>query len=80
MNLADFTRWKRVTPEWRVQPTGTLPVAFTYLKEILSAAEYDCMVRQFKNGQREIRVENGFIVTSFTPGSVVAEDRPQNAE
>jgi hypothetical protein len=63
----DATRWARVKPEWRSLPKDTLPLAFDYLKSVLSAEEYDRMVRQYQRGQREVRIENGFIVTCFTP-------------
>ena len=63
----DETRWARVKPEWRTLPKDTLPLAFNYLKSVLSAEEYDRMVRQYQSGQREVRVENGYIVTCFTP-------------
>lgn len=36
----DATRWARVKPEWRSLPKDTLPLAFDYLKSVLSAEEY----------------------------------------
>lgn len=66
-HAVDATRWTRVKPEWRTLPKDTLPLAFDYLQSVLSAEEYDRMVRQYQNGQREVRIENGFIVTCFTP-------------
>jgi hypothetical protein len=63
----DTTRWTRVKPEWRSAPGNTLPLAFTYLKEILSTQEYERMVREYQDGKREVRIENGFIVTCFVP-------------
>ncbi len=63
----DATRWARVKSEWRSLPKDTLPLAYDYLKSVLSAEEYDRMVRQYQRGQREVRIENGFIVTCFTP-------------
>jgi hypothetical protein len=59
----DTTRWTRVKSEWR--SGNTLPLAFTYLKEILSTQEYERMVREYQDGKREVRIENGFIVTCF---------------
>jgi hypothetical protein len=64
---ADTTRWMRVKPEWRLSPRNTLPLAFTYLQEILSAEEYERMEREYQDGNREMRIENGFIVTCFVP-------------
>ena len=64
----DATRWVRLKPEWRCLPRDTLPLAFNHLQSILSAEEYGRMVRQYQNGEREVRIENGFIVTCFTPG------------
>jgi hypothetical protein len=56
-----------VKPEWRSLPKNTLPLAFDYLQSVLSAEEYARMVRQWRSGQRDVRIENGFIVTCFTP-------------
>jgi len=53
----DATRWARLKPEWRTPPKDTLPFAFNYLQSILSAEEYDRMVRQYQNGQPEVRIE-----------------------
>jgi hypothetical protein len=64
---ADATRWARVRADWRTLPRSTLPLAFTYLKEVLSAEEYERMVREYQDGHREVRIENGFIVTCLTP-------------
>ena len=64
---ADTTSWMRVKPEWRSSSRRTLPLAFTHLKEILSAEEYERMVREYQDGKREVRIENGFIVTCFAP-------------
>lgn len=66
-HTVDVTRWARVKPEWRSLPKNTLPLAFDYLQSMLSAEEYESMVRQWRSGQREVRIENGFIVTCFTP-------------
>jgi hypothetical protein len=63
----DETRWVRVKPDWRSLPKDTLPLAFDYLQSVLSAEEYERMVRQYRSGQRDVRIENGFIVTCFTP-------------
>jgi hypothetical protein len=65
---ADSTRWTRVKSEWRSSSGKTLPHAFTHLKEILSAEEYGRMVREYGEGKREVRIEDGFIVTCFVPG------------
>lgn len=46
-HAVDATRWARVKPEWRTPPKNTLPLAFNYLKSVLSAEEYDRMVRQY---------------------------------
>ena len=61
----DTTRWTRVKSEWR--SGNTLPLAFSYLEEILSTQEYERMVREYQDGKREVRIENGFIVTCFVP-------------
>ena len=63
------TRWRRVQADWREAHRDTLPLAFKYLKEILSVEEYERMVEEWKTGDREVRLENGFIVTSLTPAS-----------
>ena len=60
-------RWKRVQADWQATPRATLPLAFKYLKEILSADEYERMVVEWDAGHREVRIENGFIVTCLTP-------------
>ena len=65
----DETRWARVKPEWRSLPKDTLPLAFDYLQSVLPAEEYDRMVRQWRSGQRDVRIENGLIVTCFTPAA-----------
>jgi hypothetical protein len=41
--------------------------ALRALKVILSASEYDAMVSQCQSGEREVRVENGFVLTCFSP-------------
>jgi hypothetical protein len=41
--------------------------ALRALKVILSADEYDAMVRQCQSGEREVRVENGFVLTCYSP-------------
>jgi hypothetical protein len=41
--------------------------ALTALKSILPASEYDAMAAQIQNGEREVRLENGFILTSVSP-------------
>jgi hypothetical protein len=64
---ANVTRWQRVHAEWHASPRDALPLAFTHLKQILSAEEYDRMAQEYRHGRRDVRVENGFIVTCFTP-------------
>ena len=61
------TRWRRVQADWRETHRDTLPSAFEYLREILSVEEYERMVKEYETGYREVRLENGFIVTSLTP-------------
>jgi hypothetical protein len=63
----DTTHWRHVKPEWRSSPGNSLPLAFTYLKKILSAEEYERMVREYRDGRRDIRIDNEFIVTCFVP-------------
>ena len=41
--------------------------ALRALKSILPAAEYEAMADQCQNGEREVRLENGFVLTSFSP-------------
>jgi hypothetical protein len=62
------TRWKRVEAEWRSFEGDSLPAAFGHLKHMLPIEEYEGMVREYRDGRREVRIENGFIVTCFTPG------------
>jgi hypothetical protein len=64
---ADTTHWKYLEAEWRSTGRNNLPVAFSHLKNMLSAEEYGRMVREYQQCKREVRVENGFIVTCFTP-------------
>ena len=72
-------RWKRVEVDWRGTPRETLPLAFKYLKEILSADEYERMVLEWGAGHREVRVENGFVVTCLTPERSSSADRKAEA-
>ena len=62
-----WTRWARVEPVWRSEQDREVRLAFQALQEILPAPEYDKMVLEWKMGTREIRIENGFIVTCLTP-------------
>ena len=41
--------------------------ALRALKSILPASEYEVMAIQCQSGEREVRVENGFVVTCFSP-------------
>ena len=68
-HTADVTRWVRVKPDWRSLPKDKLPLAFDHLQSVLSAEEYERMVRQYLSGQRDVRIENGFIDTCFTPAT-----------
>jgi hypothetical protein len=61
------TRWRYVEPNWRSGSLDGLPDAFVHLKDMLSLDEYGRMVREYRTGQREVRIENGFVVTTFTP-------------
>jgi hypothetical protein len=63
----DTIRWKRIDAKWRNIERTTLPLAFTHLKNVLSAAEYQRMVHEWEAGHREVRIENGYVVTSLTP-------------
>ena len=62
---ADVTRWARVKADWRAA-RDTLPLAFAHLKEVLSAEEYERMVREYRSGEREVRIDNNLIVTCLT--------------
>jgi hypothetical protein len=41
--------------------------ALEILKKVLPASEYDRMESEWRNGQREIRLEDGCIITCLTP-------------
>ena len=41
--------------------------AFAALCNVVEAAEYDRIVREWKQGDREIRMENGFVAMCYTP-------------
>jgi hypothetical protein len=41
--------------------------ALRALKSILPASEYEAMAAQIHSGEREVRVENGFVITCFSP-------------
>jgi hypothetical protein len=63
----EATQWRRVEASWRSLPRNTLPLAFKHLREVLSSGEYERMVQEWQAGHREVRIENGFIVTCLTP-------------
>jgi len=63
----EATRWQRIDANWTNLPRTTLPLAFNHLKHVLSADEYQRMVREWEAGHREIRVEDGYVITCFTP-------------
>jgi hypothetical protein len=37
------------------------------LKSMLPATEYEAMADQCERGEREVRLENGFVLTCFSP-------------
>ena len=41
--------------------------ALRALKSILSASEYEAVAAQCQSGEREVRVENGFVMSCFSP-------------
>ena len=41
--------------------------ALRELKSILPATEYEAMADQCQRGEREVRLENGFVLTCFSP-------------
>jgi hypothetical protein len=41
--------------------------ALRALKAVLPATEYEAMAGQCVTGEREVRLEDGFILTSFSP-------------
>jgi hypothetical protein len=43
--------------------------AFKALKKIVPADEYEQMVAEYQRGEREIRIEDGFVMTWFSPKS-----------
>jgi hypothetical protein len=55
-----------VKADCRDLPRDALPLAFTHLKGVLSVEEYERMVREYQDGHREVRIENGFIVTCLS--------------
>jgi hypothetical protein len=42
--------------------------ALEILKRVLPPPDYDRMESEWRSGQREIRLEDGFIITCLTPG------------
>ena len=64
----DETRWKRVEAEWRDPMKAKMGMAFEVLRAALSAAEYDQVVLQWKRGERDIWLDNGYVMMCFTPG------------
>ena len=42
-------------------------VALKALKKMLPANEYDQMAAECQRGEREIRIEDGFVMTCFSP-------------
>ena len=41
--------------------------ALGILKKVLPVTEYERMETEWRNGQREIRLEDGFVITCLTP-------------
>ena len=37
------------------------------LRAMLPVSEYDAMLSQCESGEREVRLENGFVLTCFSP-------------
>jgi hypothetical protein len=56
---------RRTVKAQRVAP-GT-EAALEILKKVLPAPDYDRMESEWRNGLREIRLEDGFIITCLTP-------------
>jgi hypothetical protein len=56
---------RRVEEAQRVAPETV--VALEILKKALPTPDYDRMESEWRNGLREIRLENGFIITCLTP-------------
>ena len=56
---------RRTVEAQRVAP-GT-EAALEILKKVLPAPDYDRMESEWRNGLREIRLEDGFIITCLTP-------------
>jgi hypothetical protein len=50
----------------RVAPPQT-KAALEILKRVLLPPDYDRMESEWRSGQREIRLEDGFIITCLTP-------------
>jgi hypothetical protein len=41
--------------------------AFNVLRGMLQKSEYDAMLTQWHNGELEIRIQQGLIITCYTP-------------
>jgi hypothetical protein len=48
-------------------------VAFHALSQAVSGEELNRMYREWERGERQIRVENGFIIMTFTPAVPVTD-------
>jgi hypothetical protein len=56
---------RRTVDAKRVAPSTE--AALEILKTVLPASDYDRMESEWRNGLREIRLEDGFIITCLTP-------------
>jgi hypothetical protein len=56
---------RRAVDAKRVAPSTE--AALEILKTVLPAPDYDRMESEWRNGLREIRLEDGFIITCLTP-------------
>jgi len=63
--LGYFDSARRTEDPQRASPETE--AALEVLKRVLPASDYCRMESEWRNGQREIRLEGGFIVTCFTP-------------
>ena len=56
---------RRTVEAQRVSPQTE--AALEILKKVLPAPDYDRLESEWRNGLREIRLEDGFIITCLTP-------------
>ena len=69
MGSIQATRQHRLTAERdKASHRRSLAPAFEAMAKMLSASEYERMMREWEDGEREIVIENGYIVTCCPGG------------